>query len=379
MLPTLLGVAAGQRDRWRPLSIVAGFVLAFTAVGALFGVSTHVLGVSQDAVRRAAALTLMLAGGVMIWSGLSERVMARLGSVAGFAHRLCMRDNGGIAGGLLLGATLGALWTPCAGPVLASILALVAQAGDLTAATPLLAAYSLGAGVPMLAIAYGGQALTTRLKPLARHGIRIRQAFGVLVVTTAAAMFMQVDTQAIAWLARLSEGFGTEKSLSAPTTPAGLGEVAPEFVGIDHWLNSEPLSMQRLRGRVVLLDFWTYGCVNCARTLPHVQRWHERFAPQGLVVVGVHTPEFSHERSLDNLRAAVGRFRLGYPIAQDNGYRTWKAWGNLYWPALYLIDRDGRIVFRHFGEGDEAAIERRIGQLLREGPDFPEKPIRAGS
>jgi len=366
MLPLLLGATAGRRDWKRPLAVVSGFVLAFTAVASVFGASTQVLGVSQQALRDGAAATLMLAGVLMLWPSLAERLLSRLGFVADAAHRLGAKAGGGVAGSLWLGATLGALWTPCAGPVLATILALVAQAGDAAQAAPLLFVYALGAGVPMLAIAYGGQALSTRWRPLVRHGVRLRQAFGVLVVAVAGAMLAQVDAQAAAWLSRLGSGFAVVEPAAAETTPVAAGEAAPPFAGIDAWLNSAPLDMQQLRGRVVLVDFWTYDCINCVRTLPQVQRWHERFASQGLVVVGVHTPEYGFERSLDNLRAAVRRFGLTYAIAQDNGYATWNAWRNRYWPAQYLVDREGHIVFRHFGEGDEVAIERRIEQLLKD-------------
>ena len=146
------------------------------------------------------------------------------------------------------------------------------------------------------------------------------------------------------------------------TTPSPL---APEFTGINHWINSAPLTMQGLRGKVVLVEFWTYDCINCIHVLPHVNQLHERYASQGLVVVGVHTPEYGHERILPNLERAVQRFGIRYPVAQDNGYKTWDAYGNQYWPAQYLINQDGRIVYRHFGEGGYADTETMIQQLLR--------------
>jgi thiol-disulfide isomerase/thioredoxin len=147
-------------------------------------------------------------------------------------------------------------------------------------------------------------------------------------------------------------------------TSSAPAPMAPEFQGINHWINSAPLTMQQLRGKVVLVEFWTYSCINCIHVLPHVKQWHERYKDQGLVVVGVHTPEYGHERVLGNLEAAVKRFGIGYPVAQDNGYKTWNAFGNRYWPALYLIDQDGRIVYRHFGENDYDITEANIRQLL---------------
>jgi thiol-disulfide isomerase/thioredoxin len=162
--------------------------------------------------------------------------------------------------------------------------------------------------------------------------------------------------------------------LAAACTPdvqAGAGgaaaepaPLAPEFTGIDHWINSGPLRMDALRGKVVLVEFWTYSCINCLHVMPYVKQWDERYRGQGLVVVGVHTPEFAYERGTRNVEAAVKRFGIGYAVAQDNGYRTWNAYGNRYWPALYLVDRDGRVVYRHFGEGRYARTEVVIRELL---------------
>lgn len=139
---------------------------------------------------------------------------------------------------------------------------------------------------------------------------------------------------------------------------------APEFTGIEKWLNSEPLTVAGQRGKVVLIDFWTYTCINCIRTLPHVRQWHEKYRDKGLVVVGVHTPEFAFEKSTGNVQAAIKRFGIGYPVAQDNAYATWNAWRNQYWPAIYLIDAEGNVVYKHFGEGNYAETEAAIQKAL---------------
>jgi thiol-disulfide isomerase/thioredoxin len=141
---------------------------------------------------------------------------------------------------------------------------------------------------------------------------------------------------------------------------------APEFTGIEKWLNSAPLTIQQLRGKVVLVDFWTYTCINCIRTLPHVKEWHEKYKDQGLAVVGVHTPEYPLERSTDNVNAAIKRFGLTYPVAQDNQYATWNAYGNRFWPAVYLINKKGQVVYQHFGEGAYQETEVKIRALLAE-------------
>lgn len=163
-------------------------------------------------------------------------------------------------------------------------------------------------------------------------------------------------------LALAAASAGTTAQASATALP-DFG-AAPEFTGIERWLNSEPLTMAALRGRVVMVDFWTFACINCQRTLPHVNRWAETYTPQGLTVVGVHTPEFPFERSADNVTAAMKRLGVRHPVAQDNRYATWKAYANQYWPATYLIDAQGRIRYKHFGEGEYARTEGVIRALL---------------
>jgi cytochrome c biogenesis protein CcdA/thiol-disulfide isomerase/thioredoxin len=374
VLPLLLGAGAGPAgtvpERWRPPAIVGGFVLGFLGLTLLFGASATLAGISAEALRTGGALVMALAGLLMLVPAWGERAFAPAGRLADVVQRWLPAGRPGPAGSVMLGAALGLSWAPCAGPVLAAILALVAssQPGE---AAPLLSAYALGAGVPMLAIAFGGQWALQRLKPVARHARRIRQGLGVLVLAVAAAMLARWDAPAIAWLTDKVSVLGRAGAAlplgpGAPASPA-RGEPAPALVGIDAWLNAPPIDLASLRGRVVLLDFWTFGCVNCIRTLPHLRDWHARYADQGLAVIGVHTPEFAHERPLPALRAAVERHGLRYPIAQDNGYRTWQAYGVRYWPAQILIDREGRIAWRHYGEGGEAETEAQIRRLLDAG------------
>lgn len=166
-------------------------------------------------------------------------------------------------------------------------------------------------------------------------------ALGALIATSLAASVMP----------------GAAQSAAAPAP-------APEFTGIENWLNSPPLTLASQRGKVVLVDFWTYTCINCIRTLPYVTNWHQKYKDQGLVVVGVHTPEFPFERSTANVQKALERFKITYPVAQDNRYATWEAYRNQYWPAVYLIDKQGQIVYRHFGEGNYAETEAEIQRLL---------------
>lgn len=372
LLPLLLGATLGPADgatrtaRMRPLFIVLGFVLAFAAAALLFGASTRVLGLSQDLLRNAAIAVLLVFGLLLSWPALLERAMRPLGRMADVGQRLGDRAGAGHGGALLLGMSLGLLWTPCAGPVLASVLALVASEQHPLQAASLLVLYAVGAGLPMLAVAYGGQAATRQVRALAQRAATIRRVFGVLVIATAAAMFWQVDAQVAAWLSRgFPVGSASASTSSAASDASDASAIAPEFTGIDRWFNSAPLSMEGLRGKVVLVDFWTYACVNCIHTLPHLAQWQQRYRDQGLVVVGVHTPEFAFEREAGNLQSAIERLGIAYPVAQDNRYRTWNAWGTEYWPTAYLVDRTGKVVFRHVGEGGYDALERQIQQALR--------------
>ncbi|SAK92562.1 redoxin domain-containing protein [Caballeronia calidae] len=158
--------------------------------------------------------------------------------------------------------------------------------------------------------------------------------------------------------------FTSAGNVSSAATAQQSGMQAPDFAGIDNWINSAPLDLEQLRGKVVLVDFWTFDCINCAHTLPHVKDWYARYRDKGLVVVGVHTPEYAFERDIGNLKKAVAKYGIEYPVAQDNRYATWNAYNNQYWPAFYLIDQNGKIVYSHFGEGRYAQTEEAIRGLL---------------
>ena len=162
-------------------------------------------------------------------------------------------------------------------------------------------------------------------------------------------------------LIALTIALATPLSKAARLTRYGA---APEFTGIQTWLNSEPLSIAALHGRVVMVDFWTYGCINCIHVLPHIVQWHEKYKDRGLVVVGVHTPEFAHEHDTRNVQKAIQRYGIRYAVAQDNKFATWNAYHNRYWPTLYLVDRSGELVFSHAGEGAYDEIERTVERLL---------------
>ena len=300
--------------------------------------------------------------------------------------RLTRRPAGDLGGGFFLGASLGLVFVPCAGPVLAAVTVIAANRDVGLDGVLLTLSYALGAAVPMLAIALLGRRASQSLKLRAET---VRRAAGVLVGVAALAIAFGVDrdlqTAVPGYTEALQERF--EDSAAAqreleeltgarepePVDAAADGSAlrdfgpAPEFRNVASWLNSEPLTLAGLRGKVVLIDFWTYSCINCLRTLPYLKEWDRRYRDRGLTIVGVHSPEFAFERVESNVRENAGNLGVRYPIALDNDFGTWSAWHNRYWPAKYLIDRAGHIRYYHFGEGEYAQTEAAIRTLMGDG------------
>jgi thiol-disulfide isomerase/thioredoxin len=344
----------------------------------LFGVwLLRSLGLPQDLLRDLAIGLLFLVAATLLWPRLEEIVQRPL-------LRLTRRPGGDLGGGFVLGAALGLVFVPCAGPVLAAI-TVVGATQDVGARSVVLTlAYATGAAVPMLFIAFGGRAGAIALRP---HAHRIRQALGVVVGLTALAISFNLDrhfqTAIPGYTDALQKRFeendraqselrklrGATREAASNSSLRDYG-AAPEFAGISEWINSKPLTMRELRGKVVLVDFWTYSCINCLRTFPYLKAWNSTYGKRGLVIVGVHTPEFAFERVPSNVRSAVRRLGLEYPVAVDNEYGTWNAYQNQYWPAKYLIDRSGRLRYFHFGEGDYDTTEARIRTLLGESAEM---------
>jgi len=375
VLPVLPIVFAGGATggRRKPFAIIAGLVLSFTAF-TLFGVwLLRKLGLPEDLLRNLAIALLFLVAASLLFPKVEEIVQRPF-------LRLTRRPSGDLGGGLLLGASLGLVFVPCAGPVLAAITVVGATQDVGFRAIVLTLAYAIGAAIPMLLVAIGGRAGMNALRP---HAHRIRQVLGVVVGLTALAIAFNVDrhfqtalpgyTQALqnkvedsgSAQRQLQKLRGNTRQVADTTSLKDYGQ-APELAGLTNWINSKPLTLQQLHGKVVLIDFWTYSCINCLRTLPHVKAWYHAYHDKGLVVIGVHTPEFAFEHVPSNVRSAVRRLGVAYPVALDNDYSTWNAFRNQYWPAKYLIDRRGHLRYYHFGEGSYDTTEARIRTLLGE-------------
>ena len=375
VLPVLPIVFAGGATggRRKPFAIIAGLIVSFSAF-TLFGVwLLKKLGLPEDLLRDIAIALLFLVAATLLFPKVEEIVQRPF-------LRLTRRPGGDFGGGFLLGASLGLVFVPCAGPVLAAITVVGATQDVGARAIVLTVAYAVGAAIPMLLVAFGGRSAMGALRP---HAHRIRQALGVVVALTALAIAFNADrhfqtaipgyTEALQ--GKVEEGGRAQRELrkvrgqtreaAASSSLHDFGE-APELTGLSNWINSKPLTFSNLRGKVVLVDFWTYSCINCLRTLPHVKAWYRTYRNRGLVVLGVHTPEFAFEHVPGNVDGAVRRLGIRYPVALDNDYGTWNAFQNQYWPAKYLIDRRGHLRYYHFGEGAYDTTEARIRTLLGE-------------
>jgi cytochrome c biogenesis protein CcdA/thiol-disulfide isomerase/thioredoxin len=391
VLPAVLsaGMTGGQR---RPLGVVVGLAASFTFATVALVYVIAALGLPNDLARTLAIVTLAAFGGLLIVRPLADRVEAWISRVVPGPAR---QGGDGFASGLLVGGSLGFVYAPCAGPILAGVIT-VSAAQDFTFGRLAVAmAYSLGSATVLYALILGGRRITGRLD--AYRG-RVQAAMGIVMLAVALVMIANLDVKfenSIARhlpsalvdpasriegsasvsneLARLHGGGPASKEGGAAEAATGrrlpvLFE-APDFTGTQEWFNtpgSGPLSLSDLRGRVVLVDFWTYTCINCIRTLPYIEAWYRKYHRDGFTVVGVHTPEFPFEKEAPNVERAVGDYGLTYPVAQDNDAATWTAYRNSYWPADYLIDAQGRVRLVHFGEGSYSETERAIRALLAE-------------
>ena len=379
ILPVLpIVLAGGPGTKRRPYAIAAGLVTTFTAFLLAGAWLWGLLGIGKQHQIQIGAVLLGILALTLIVPRLGEWIERPLA----FMTR---RRVGDMGGGFLLGASLGLVFIPCGGPVLAALTSNVARDRVGGWLVVIAIAYAVGAALPLLAIAAGSRRLTQSFR---RHAQAVRIAGGVLMAAAAIVIYngwaegLQTKVPAYAQsLQNAIEGNGKAKTklarLSGSSKPASKFTQAPDVEGITAWINSPPLTLQQLRGKVVLVDFWTYSCINCLRTLPYLKSWDMRYRDRGLVILGVHSPEFAFEHSLGNVRAAVKRLGVRYPVALDNDFATWTAYKNQYWPADYLIDRKGRLRDVHFGEGDYARTEREIRTLLATSlPPALEQPDR---
>jgi cytochrome c biogenesis protein CcdA/thiol-disulfide isomerase/thioredoxin len=392
VLPALLsaGATGGRR---RPLGIALGLAVTFTVT--IVGLATVIdgVGLGSDATRWVAVAALAGFGLAIMVPSVAARLEAPLARLSRFGPR---GRGDGFASGVVVGGALGFVYAPCAGPILAAVIT-VGAASSRT--VPVALGFALGSAVVLVLLAFGGRAVAGRLRAAGR-GPGLQRVLGGVLVATAVVMATNLDVRFQSAIAnhlpagvvnpthaletsdavagrlrdlRAPSRFAVAQARAragAPHSDAGalprLGR-APEFAGGGRWFNTpggRPLTLAGLRGRVVLVDFWTYTCINCIRTLPYLRAWDARYRRDGLVIVGVHSPEFPFEHKGSNVRSAIEADGIRYPVVQDNALATWDAYGNEYWPAEYLIDATGEVRETSFGEGGYAATESHIRALL---------------
>jgi len=383
VLPIVLaGGSAGGTPR-RPYAIIGGLVLSFTVFTLSASALLSAVGLPQDTLRNVAIGLLFLVAATLLVPQLGLVIEAPLA-------RLSRRPSGDLGGGFVLGVSLGLVFVPCAGPVLATVSVLAAEHRVGVRLVLLTLCYAAGSGVVLLLVALGGQRVTRRLRQTRAWW---RPALGLVMAAAALAIVFNLDqtlqtrlgsyttalqrhTEESVYAAkRLSTLRGAKGGAALQPTAAARSSLpvylkAPNFVDISHWLNTpggRPLTIAGLHGKVVLVDFWTYSCINCLRTLPHLRALYAAYHKDGFEIVGVHTPEFAFEHVLSNVEDAVRRLDVTWPVALDNDYGTWSAWSNQYWPADYLVDQNGNVRAYTFGEGQYQRFENDVRQLLDAG------------
>jgi len=371
------------------LPLLLGMALTFTLFATLAAVGGGWV-VAANQYGRIAALVLMAVFGItLLFPQIGERLMHPLVNAGNtLSEKITAGRAAGPGSSVLLGVATGLLWAPCAGPILGLVLTGAALQGANAGSTLLLLAYAAGAVTSLaLALLIGGKVFSAMKRSLG-VGEWIRRGLGAAMLLGVVAISLGLDTGVLARLSTVSTG-GIEQTLvqqlkpenaQSPAKPSAIlasatnsdvpalvdAGVMPSLNGAVQWLNSPPLTAESLRGKVVLVDFWTYSCINCLRTLPYVKAWAEKYRDQGLVVIGVHSPEFAFERDINNVTKESKKLGVTYPIAIDNNFSIWQAFNNQYWPAHYFIDAKGHIRYMHFGEGNYAESERVIQELLRQ-------------
>lgn len=380
ILPVVPFLFAGiDRTRSSILLTLGGMVLTFALISSLAVVSSEWVIQANNAGRHVALVVMAL----FALSLISARISGWLASpFVLLGNRLDpqTRKMSGPLGSLMIGVATGLLWAPCAGPILGVILTGAMLQGANAQTSLLLVAYGLGSALSLGTLIFAGRGLVNRLKASIPVTGWLRRATGFAVLAAALMISTGADKTLLAGAS--SEGVSVlekgvlqsvpkvveylvSKAKAEPTLGNAQGPM-PSLSGAVQWLNSPALTSESLRGKVVLVDFWTYDCINCQHTLPYVKDWAQKYEKDGLVVIGVHTPEYGFERIISNVRDEVKKLGITYPVAIDNNYAIWRNFDNQYWPAHYLIDAKGQVRFTHFGEGRYETQEKMIQQLLQE-------------
>ncbi len=388
LLPIILSSSTTGGHK-KPFGITLGIMLSFGLLTLTISYIVRIIPFDPEILRYFAVFVITILGLTLIIPKLSqilEGSVSRLSSKFSFTNQT---NHPGFWSGFITGLALGIVWTPCAGPILATIAALSATQSVNLNVILITLVYIIGVDIPLFIFAWLGKYIFARSRVLSKYTGRVQQVFGVVMIITAILIATNYDKVLQAklldffpsysnFIVNLESSNGVKEQLdllknnksTLPTDTKGLLNVnikAPEVVGINNWLNTEKeIKIADLKGKVVLVDFWTYTCINCIRTFPHVTSWYKKYQDQGFVVLGIHTPEFEFEKDTKNVENAIKQYKINYPVGQDNNYATWNNYSNRYWPAKYLIDANGNIRKFHFGEGEYEEMEMAIQLLLKE-------------
>jgi len=389
LLPIVLSASSGSGKR-RPLGITLGVMTSFTVFTLSISYLEKFFHLDANIFRLLAVIIIGLLGVSMMIPSLGtmfENFVNQL--LSPFQNKL-KKQGTGFGAGYTTGFSIGLVWAPCAGPILATIATLAATQAVDTKVILVTLAYVIGLGIPLFLFSLMGSKVFSKMRQVNKYTGIVQQVFGFIMIVAALLIYTNYDKVIQVKILDLFPSYGNflskvenndqvARELSAlrgqkaaksdaSENAEGLSDMgaAADITGISQWLNSTPLSLTQLKGKVVLVDFWTYSCVNCVRTLPHVTGWYEKYKNNNLVVIGVHTPEFAFEKEAGNVQNALKEFKINYPVALDNDYQTWQAFQNNYWPAEYLIDAKGHIRHTHFGEGHYEQMELAIRALLKE-------------
>lgn len=376
ILPIILaGSLTGSKKK--PLGIIVGFSMTF-ALAAFFARGLVAwTGIDLNLIRHVAFAFLFLMGVMLLSNRLTilvSSITERLSAMGGW-FSLTMGTSRGFFSGIILGALVAFIWTPCAGPILAAMIVQIAIQKSSWVSFLTLLAFALGAILPMIIITFYGLKLKSTFTFFKMRAQLFRKALGVVLILALIYLVSQDAGYLVPDEAPLTQ------IRTANTLEGGLWVPypAPKIAGIEAWINSPPVDISSLKGKVVLIDFWTYSCINCIRTLPYLKSWYQQYHDKGLVIIGVHAPEFDFEKKLSNVEQAVKRDGILYPVALDNQFVTWRNYRNNYWPAHYLINKKGEVVYEHFGEGDYDVTQNNIAYLLGLGRSaIPSKGISLG-
>jgi cytochrome c biogenesis protein CcdA/thiol-disulfide isomerase/thioredoxin len=372
---------ADQPFRRSGLPLLAGMALTFSVVAIAAAFGGHWVVRLNQGGRYVAMLVFLVLGITLLFPSLAEALTRPLVRAGGHLQGGPATESS-IGKSFILGISTGLLWAPCAGPILGLILTGAAIQGPGAHSSFLLLSFALGAATSLGIALFAGNKVFSAMKRSLSFEVWIRRALGVAVIMGVVAIALGWDTNLLTKFsfvntskaeAHLINALGPQKPVAGVVNTVSSSQTVltdegpmPELGGAVAWLNSAPLTRESLRGKVVVIDFWTYSCINCLRALPYVEAWYAKYKDAGSVVIGVHTPEFAFEKDPTNVEKAVHDLKVNYPVAIDSNYKIWQAFNNQYWPAHYFIDGKGRIRYHHFGEGDYEESERVIQQLLKE-------------